>query len=113
MTRPRSYHRILLSSITSTELRKVVFRCVGNWRGLVQRMERWSSIIDKQLCGLVDRLRVMGYCHTLEVEVRLMEIGGDPVKDDLTKFLPEFREKGVVIITDGDWIHSSALGNCS
>jgi len=63
--------------------------------------------MDKELCGLVDRLYGMGYCHTLEVELRLGKLGqvqnfrgDDPGGYDFTKFLPRFREKGVVTIAD-------------
>jgi hypothetical protein len=70
-------------------------------------MEAWTSI-DKRLCELVDQLRETGYRHTLEVELRLMKIRGDPGKYDFTKFLPEFGEKGVVtIVHDAQVIHSS------
>ena len=62
-------------------------------------MEGWT-LIDKQLCGLVDRLRAAGYRHTLEAELRLTGIRDDPGKYYFTEFLPEFREKGLVTITD-------------
>ena len=60
-------------------------------------MEGWV-FIDKRLCGLVDRLRAMGYHHTLEAEVRLTEMGDDSGEYDFTTFLPEFRQKGIVTI---------------
>ena len=59
-------------------------------------------MIDEQSCGLVDRLRAVGYPHTLEVELCLSEIGGVPRKYGFAKFLPKFMEKGVVTITHGD-----------
>jgi len=65
-------------------------------RSFAQCMEEWNLIIDKQFCGLVDRLRVTGYSHTLEVELRLVEFGVDPGGYDFAEFLPKFREKGVV-----------------
>ena len=94
--RPHFTHAVILSSITSTELRKVIFAAthMDGW-AFAQETEAWT-LVDKQLCGLVDRLRAMGYRHTLEVELRL---GRSPGKDGFTKFLPEFKEKGVVIIT--------------
>jgi len=107
-------HEILLSSITSTELRKVIFpvRYMYNSRIFAARVRRWASI-DKQLCELVARLGRMGYRHTLEVEVQFTEIDYDPGKYEFTQFLPEFREKGVVTIIDvvHDLVlHSSAVG---
>ena len=63
--------------------------------------------MDKELCGLVVRLRGMGYCHTLEVELRLGKLGrrgdyrgDDPGECDFTEFLPRFREKGIVTVID-------------
>ena len=57
-------------------------------------------MIDKQLCGLVDRLRAVGYRHTLEVELRLMAIVDDSGECEFANFLPNFREKGNVTIVD-------------
>jgi len=102
----------LLSSITSTELRKITFPVsyTHGWNLFSRGMEVWAST-DKLLCGLVARLGRAGYRHTLEVELRLMETEVDFSEHDFTKFLPEFREKGVVTITDavhGDLVlHSS------
>ena len=98
---PSSAHEVLLSSITSNELRKVIFSmgsAIGP-RSFAQRMEEWNLVIDKQFCGLVDRLRATGYSHTLEVVLRLMEFA-DPGGYDFVEFLPKFREKGVVVIID-------------
>ena len=107
---PRSPpNRTLLSSITSLELRKIIFsaECVGGWDVHTGLKER--ALVDKQLCELVDRLRVAGYHHILEVELRLTRAGDDPGKYDFTKFLTEFREKGVVTAVgqpDSSFFHS-------
>jgi len=109
VTRPTFNNCILLNSITSTELLRVIFSVgrMENWRIFARKMEGWHSI-DKQLCRLVDRLRSTGYRHTLEVELRPVEIGGDFGECDFTKLLPEFRENGIVIVTDGERVlHSS------
>lgn len=97
----RSSLQKVLSSITSTELRKVTFlvRQARDW-GVFTRLTREWVLIDEQLCGLVDRLCVTGYRHTLEVELRFTDIWGDFGEYDFTKVLPEFREKGVVTIID-------------
>ena len=70
-----------------------------DWGIFAGQIEEWSSI-DEQLCGLVDRLRAAGYHQTLEAELRPTEIEGDPRKFDFAKFLPGFREKGVVTVID-------------
>ena len=97
VNRSSHMHETLLSSVASTELRKVTFVVwhTHEWGASAQGMEVWV-VIDKQLCELVDRLRAMGYRHTLELELRFVKVGGDPGKFDSTIFLPEFREKGVV-----------------
>lgn len=113
VTQPTSSYTTLLSSITSTELRKIILVVwyAHNRRTFAQGMERWA-LVDKGLCELVDRLRLRGYHRTLAVELQLMTVGDDPGKYDFTKFLPEFREKGIAVIVDtahGDRVlHSSA-----
>lgn len=81
------------------------------WTDFTRKIGDWA-LIDNQLCRLVDRLRTMGYCHTLEIELRLTKIRDDPGKFGFPKALPEFREKGVVTITDtlhgARLLHSSA-----
>ena len=112
VTRPNYYHKVTLSSLTSTKFRKVSFLVwyMHNSRVFAQKMEEWG-LIDKQLCGLADRLRAMGCCRTLEAELRLTKVRDSPGKYDFTQFLPEFREKGIVTIIDaahGDrLLHSS------
>ena len=88
-------HEVLLPSITSTELRKVI---ILTWRGFDPGffLRRMASV-DKQLCEVVDRLRAMGHRHTLEVELRFA--GEDDLDgNDFTHLLPGFREKGVVTV---------------
>ena len=79
-----SSHEVLLSSITSTELRKVIFLVwnEGDWL-FEQGMKAWI-LIDRQLCRLVDRLRPAGYRFTLEAELRLSDY--DPRRHDVTVF---------------------------
>ena len=101
MTFPRSSHKFLLSSITSTELRKITFltKYMDDRDLFSRRMDAWV-LIYKSLCRLVDWLRSPGNHHTLEVELRLTNIEDFPEEPNFTKFLPEFREKGVVTIKD-------------
>ena len=103
VTWPSPAYETILSSITSTELRKVIFfvwtPC--DWTNLASRTREWD-LIDKQLCGLVDRLHVMGYDHTLEAELHLRGIVSGPGEDGFIKFLPGFRERGIVTIIDAN-----------
>jgi hypothetical protein len=90
-------HRMILSSIASTELRKLVFTTRSAWSDDIFMLEEeaWTWA-DELLCELVARLGRMGHSHTLEVEFR----GDVPHHCDLTKFLPVFKRNGVVTITD-------------
>ena len=60
------------------------------------------TLLDQQLCKLVDRLCAMEYRFTLEAEFQLTNIGDDSREYDFTLFLPEFSEKGIMIIVDAD-----------
>ena len=110
---PGSPHEAILSSITSTELQKIIFLVsLRNGRIFVWSAEEWT-LIDKYLCRLVDRLHTMGYRHTLEAELRLTEVD-DPGKYDFTTVLSEFKEKGVVTVVDavhGDRVLYSSARN--
>ena len=85
----------------STEPRKVTLpaRNMDDSGLFTQEVGAWA-LSDKQLCGLVDRLRVMGYRRTLEVEFRFMTIGDGTGERGFTRFLPKFREKEATVITD-------------
>ena len=107
---PSPPHKVPLPSITSTKLRKVVFRVkyVLNSATLAQGRERWA-LIDEQLRGLVDQLCAAGYPHILEAELRFAKVVGHPVECNLADFLPEFRKKGIVTVIDensGDCLHT-------
>jgi len=95
MTRPSTSHGVLLSSIASTDLRKIIIRGshTTHWRRSTEGVDGWTWV-DERLCRLVDRLRVVWYRHTLEAELRFERIG----KLDFTRALPEFKEKGAVTI---------------
>ena len=113
---PNPSQKLLLSSIISTELRKITFSPSYMSDSIIfaQQMEEWA-VIDEGLCELVDRLRAAGYRHTLEAELRLTGIGDDPGRWDFTMFLPEFREKGIVTVVDtahGDRVLHSSTHRC-
>ena len=110
-------HAFLLGSITSTELRKIIFLVghMGRWWNFPREVKKWASI-DEHMCGLVDRLRAMEYHHTLEAELRFRPQGGDDiVMYDFSRFFPKFREKGIVTVVDivhGDRIFHSSVHDC-
>ena len=109
MSLPNPFYEVLLPSITSTVLRKVVILATQAYDPgfFVQRM----ALTDGQLCRVVDRLRAMGYRHTLEVELRFAKVECLPGKDDFTKVFPRFKEKGVVMVinhTCGDLVYRSS-----
>jgi hypothetical protein len=87
----------LISSITSTNLRKIVFtptheRLRG---GFLSENPCWPHF-DDIVCELVDKLCLLGYKSTLEVELwtrKPIEFSGG---QDMREFLPKFREKGRV-----------------
>ena len=96
---PTQAIKTLITSITSTNLQRIVFSA----QGLAERQSgsdvaRSCNVIDNCLCRLVDKLRVLGYEYTLEVEFQ----GGRPAEwgagSGLRKILPKFEEKGRVRI---------------
>ena len=109
MSLPSQFYEALLPSITSTEFRRIVILATEQCgpRTFFLRM----ASMDEQLCKVVDRLRAMGYHHTLEVELRFAEVECLPGKNDFTKVFPWFRERGVVTVindTCGDLVHRSS-----
>lgn len=112
MVSPSSSHTTLFSSITSIELRKIVFRVerMFDWKVFPHGLW-WWTVVGGRLCALVDRLLAAGYRHSLEVELRLMKVVHYPGEYDFRNLMSRFREKGVVTIIDtvhGDRVlHSS------
>ena len=97
-TYPKEEDRMFISSITSTNLQKIVF-------GTHHSGPHWDTLLDDPcwvpfddvICGLVDRLRMSGFTRTLEIEllVTFVEFGEE---EFYKKFLPKFKEKGRVRI---------------
>lgn len=93
----------LITSITSTNIQKIVFAPYIPWDKWEYR--RWLSldaapVTVNTLCGLVDQLRASGYYdHTLELEFRpklkVTNVDSDVDPDVL---FPNFREKGRVSV---------------
>ena len=83
-----------ISSITSTNIRKIVFTQSPAFREIPVNDTYWSRL-DDILCRLADRLG----CHLLEVEFLRVQVW----RLNFEKYLPTFREKGLVrIVTIGD-----------
>lgn len=100
MTHPGNRERILISSINSTNFRTLIFTspitCL-KWDSLWDN-PCWPPF-DDMVCGLVDRLRMSGCRHTLELEFRaeFVELDGKVYHKE---FLPRFKEKGRVRIVE-------------
>lgn len=96
---PEEEERTLISSITSTNLRKLVLgiRSMRFGREDFPSFNSYFASLDDTLCGLINRLQMSGYKHTLEVEFRtpIVELD-EEVRHE--KFLPKFKEKGRVRI---------------
>ncbi|KAF9645186.1 hypothetical protein BDM02DRAFT_3189917 [Thelephora ganbajun] len=96
---PQEQVRFLISSITSTNLRKLVLSQLISPHGEnILENPCWAPF-DDVVCGLVDRLQVSGYKHTLELEFRtnFVELGDEVHCED---FLPKFQERGSVRIVE-------------
>ena len=96
--RPSVGELFLINSITSTNMRKIVFALHPTEGGWNPRL--WGSL-DTALSGLVDRLHASGYEHTLELEFQLVSAFAkmDP-EAYLDAFFPCFREKGRVTVLE-------------
>jgi len=98
----------LISSITSTSIRKVTFVHGTPLRGLPRRDADWG-ILDDPLCQLVDKL---GCNHELEVNLRFRDIGVMEVDEETRELrilnsLAKFREKGRIRVVLVDVDHGS------
>ena len=85
----------LISTITSTNLRKIVFDLLRN-----PKDQLWLSL-DTKLSILVDRLRKSGYEHILELEFRVcLEFAQEISNVGPDRFFRKFREKGRVNVLE-------------
>lgn len=93
---PKEEDRILISSITSINLQQIIFAPYYSgheWMALLED-PCWKAF-DDMICGLVDRLRMSGSEHTLEVQFRVTfpDFGSEEHHE---LFLRKFKEKGRV-----------------
>lgn len=96
---PGEAERAVISSITSINLRTIAFPSDTHGFSshvLVDRPHYWNHL-DNTACGLVNKLRALGYEHTLELEFQLESV--DPTLY-LGGFLRNFREKGRVRVVN-------------
>ena len=82
-----------ISSITSTNFRKLVFS-EGIYKSQLLGNSCWIPL-DDAVCGLADKLRASGSTNTFEIEIQIMD---GIVEEDKT-LLPKFSEKGQVKFT--------------
>jgi hypothetical protein len=100
MIKPRKEERSLISSITSTNFRKLILNAKYFIRGSHLDNPSWMRF-DNMLCELIDQLQKSGYRHILEVEFRAecVELKeGESLENQ--GVLPKFREKGRVSVID-------------
>ena len=100
---PKSDDVSLINTITSTNIRKIIF---DQW----SVSPRSGAPLDNALSDLVDRLRASGYEHTLELEFQPIKYAYIGFDVNLDKFFPRFIEKGrvtVVETTGGKLLHCS------
>ena len=96
---PDETERIVISSVTSINLRTIAFLPAPGGFGsytLVAQPYYWEPL-DNVICGLVDKLCSLGYKHTLELEFLFESARFDPDLD-FAGLLPKFRERGRVRI---------------
>ena len=97
---PTTRHRDTVSSITSVNIRKIIFShplIAATLQALTNNTD-WKSF-DDCVSALADKLRGLGNKQTLEVELRTGSIVLDPLVD-YSGFLSKFREKGRVSVVD-------------
>ena len=91
---PENSESDLLSSITSTNMQKIIFAQSFAFYGSFVGNGYWPRL-DESLCRLVDRL---GCEHLLEVEFRALVVPDGEL--DIERYLPMFYKKGRVRILD-------------
>ena len=100
MLQPTTRHRDTVSSITSVNIRKIMFSYSlidATLQALTNNTDR--TFFDDCISALADKLRESGKKQTLEVELRTGRIVLDPLVNH-NGFLLKFREKGRVRIVD-------------
>lgn len=97
---PTTRHRTTVSSITSANIRKIIFShpLIAVTLQALTNDTDWTSF-DDCVSVLADKLRGSGNKQTLEVELRTGCMVLDPLVD-YGGFLPKFREKGRVRVVD-------------
>ena len=93
--------RAVISSLTSINLRTIAFLVdpEGNYfkSYFLAQPDYWENL-ENTVCRLVDKLRTLGYKHTLELEFHLEEGEAIDRELDYTGLLVKFREMGRVRI---------------
>ena len=88
----------LLPTITSINLKKIsAFDIL--WKYLPSD-PLWPKF-DDLVCGLFDKLCLLGHQGTLEVEIESSDLMGTNITVVIEEFLPKFREKGTLTVWEG------------
>lgn len=90
----------LIASVTSTNLRKIVFPTRYGFKKGGPAFTMYYKTIDDSLCRLVERLQGSGYKHRLEMVFHTWEVL-DNEGISFKEFLPKFKERGQVKLVDG------------
>ena len=99
----------LLSSITSTDLQKIVLPARYRFKNRDEPdFTRYHQTVDDCLCQLVERLQGSGYRHKLEVVFHVREVLDD--EEIFKELLPKFKEQGRVKFT---WWQDERVIYCS
>ena len=91
----------VISSIVSRNIRKIVFTGFHPDAMLYTPLDSTSMLpLERAMCGLVDKLRALGYEHTLELEFGFHSRLFPHILASSRGSFPKFREKGRVIVSD-------------
>ena len=88
---PKSGDFSLITTIASTNIRKITFR---EWTP----RPRFVAILDTALSDLVDRLCASGYEHTLQLEIQPPKYPEADFDPNLGRLFPRFIAKGQVAV---------------
>lgn len=98
---PEKEELTFISSITSTNFRKLVFSA-HDFRPQSLGSSCWVPF-DDVVCKLVDKLRASGSANTFDIEFNFEIVFG--IFEGEETFLPKFREKGRVKFTQAHrWV---------
>ena len=91
----------VISSIVSRHIRKIIFTEFPPDPMSYTPLDSTAMLpLECAMCGLVDKLRALGYEHTLELEFGFHSLLFPHALASSREYFPKFREKGRVIVWD-------------